>query len=121
MTARAHDCEDILKLVYRPGSDADSLELIQLEMYLMESVLNRCILSDMGKTTRKHLDSMNAQLVQHEFETHMTTSSKGNQKRGGSIPMLPPLYWIDLGRALLNSLSSISMNNSGNWKMFPSL
>ena len=36
----------------------------------------------MGKTiVRKHLDNMNAQWVQEEIATHMTTSSKGNAEK----------------------------------------
>ena len=77
MTARAHDCEEILQPTYRSRSDADSLELFRLKNDFMFSVFNKCLLSDMGKTiVRKHLDNMNAQQVWEEFTTHMTTSSK---------------------------------------------
>ena len=34
VTARAHDCEEILQPTYRPRSDADSLELFRLKMIL---------------------------------------------------------------------------------------
>ena len=73
VTARAHDCEEILQPTFRPRGDADSLK-----NDFMYSVFNKCLLSDMGKTiVRKHLDNMNAQRVWEEFATHMTTSSKG--------------------------------------------
>ena len=77
VTARAHDCEEILQPTYRRSSDADSLELFRLKNYFMYSVFNKCLLSDMGKTiVRKHLDNMNAQRVWEVFATCMSTSSK---------------------------------------------
>ena len=82
MTARAHDCEEILQPTFRPRSDADSLELFRLKNDFMYSVSNKCLLSDMGKTiVRKHLDNMNAQWVWEEFATHRTTSSKGKAEK----------------------------------------
>ena len=68
MTARAHDCEEILQPTFRPRGDADSLELFRLKNDSMYSV-------------RKHLDNMNAQRVWEEVATHMTTSSKGKAEK----------------------------------------
>ena len=82
VTARAHDCEEILQPTFRPKGDADSLELFRLKNDFMYSVFNKCLLSDMGKTiVRKLLDNMNAQRVWEEFATHMTTSSKGKAEK----------------------------------------
>ena len=82
VTARAHDCEEVLQPTFRPRSDADSLALFRLKNDFMYSVFNKCLLSDMGKTiVRKHLDNMNAQRVWEEFATHMTTSSKGKAEK----------------------------------------
>ena len=82
MTARAHDCEEIVEPTFRSRSDADSLELFRLKNDSMYSVFNKWLLSDMGKTImRKHLDNMNAQWVWEEFATHMTTSSKGKAEK----------------------------------------
>ena len=82
VTARAHDCEEILQPTFRPRGDADSLELFRLKNNFMYSVFNKCLLSDMGKTiVRKHLDNMNAQCIWEEFATHMTTSSKGKAEK----------------------------------------
>ena len=64
VSARAHDCEEILQPTFRPKGDADSLELFRLKNDFIYSVF------------RKHLDNMNAQRVWEEFATHMTTSSK---------------------------------------------
>ena len=49
VTARAHDCEEILQPTYRPRSDADNLELFRLKNDFMYRVFNKCLLSDMGK------------------------------------------------------------------------
>ena len=82
VTARAHDCEEILQPTFRPKGDADTLEPFRLKNDLMYSVFNKCLLSDMGKTiVRKHLYNMNAQRVWEEFATHMTTSSKGKAEK----------------------------------------
>ena len=82
VTARAHDCEEILQPTFRPRGDADSLALFRLKNDFMYSVFNKCLLSDMGKTiVRKHLDNMNAQRDWEEFATHMTTSSKGKAEK----------------------------------------
>ena len=82
VTARAHDCEDILQPTFRPRGDADILELFRLKNDFMYSVFNKCLLSDMGKTiVRKHLDNMNAQRFWEEFATHMTASSKGKAEK----------------------------------------
>ena len=115
MTARAHDCEEILQPTYRPRSDADSLELFRLKNDFMYSVFNKCLLSDMGKTiVRKQLDNMNAQQVWEEFSTHMTTSSRGRLKSADYTPMSSQLSWINLGGVPLTSLSSTSMSSSDN-------
>ena len=82
VTARAHDCEEVLLPTFRPRGDADSLELFRLKNDFMYSVFNKCLLSDMGKTiVRKHVDNMNLQRVWEEFATHVTTSSKGKAEK----------------------------------------
>ena len=64
VTARAHDCEEIIQPTLRPSGDADSLEFFRLKNDFMYSVFNKCLLSHMGKTiVRKHLGHMNAQWV----------------------------------------------------------
>ena len=55
VTARAHDCEEILKPDYRPSSEADSLELFQLKQHFMYIVFNKCLLSDMGKLLSENI------------------------------------------------------------------
>ena len=78
VTAKAHDCEEILQPTFRPRRDADSLKLFRFKNDFINSDFNKCLLSDMGKTiVRKHLDNMNSQRFWEEFATHMTTSYKG--------------------------------------------
>ena len=119
MTARAHDCEEILQPTFRPRGDADSLELFRLKNNFMYSVFNKCLLSDMGKTiVRKHLDNMNPQRIWEEFATHMTTSSKARLISVGYTPMSPLLSWTNPGKVPLSSSFSTSMNSSDNWMKF---
>ena len=48
----------------------------------MYSVFNKVLQSDMGKTkVRKYAPTLDAQSVWKEFETHMSTSSKGLNER----------------------------------------
>ena len=82
VTARAHDCKEILQPTLSPRGDADSIELFRLKNGFMFSVFNKCPHSDVGKTIfRKHLDNINVQRVWEEFATHMTTSSKGKDTK----------------------------------------
>ena len=48
----------------------------------MYSVFNKVLQSDMGKTiVRKYASSLNAQSIWREFDSHMSTSSKGLNER----------------------------------------
>ena len=115
VTARAHDCEEILQPTFRPRGDADSLELFRLKNDFMYSVFNKCLLSDMGKTiVRKHLDNMNAQWVWEEFATHMTTSSKGKAEKCRLHTYVTTTVWTNPGKVPLSSSFSTSMNSSDN-------
>ena len=82
----------------------------------MYSVFNKVLLlqSDMGKTiVRKYAPTLDAQAVWKEFETHMSTSSKGlNERHRLHVYVL--LSMIGNGKALLNNLFSISLNHLGN-------
>ena len=77
--ATTHGCEEILERDYMPGYDDDSQELFQQNQYFMYRVFYKVLQSDMGKTiVRKHAPTLDAQSVWKEFETLMSTSSKGN-------------------------------------------
>ena len=67
-----------------PGYDDDGQELFKQKQSFMYSVFNKVLLlqSDMGKTiVRKYAPTLDAQAVWKEFETHMSTSSKGLNER----------------------------------------
>ena len=82
MTVKTHGCEEVLDPRYMPGLDADSQELFQQKQYIIYSVFNKVMLSDMGKTiVRRHAPTLNAQSVWREFDSHMSTSSKGLNER----------------------------------------
>ena len=61
-----------------PGYDDDNQELFKQKQYFLYSVFDKVFQSDMGKTiVRKYAPTLDAQAVWKEFETHMSTSSKG--------------------------------------------
>ena len=81
-TVTTHGCEEVLEVDYMPGYDDDSQELFQQMQYFMYSVSNKVLQSDIGKTiVRKHALTLDTQSVWNEFETHMSTSSKGLNER----------------------------------------
>ena len=82
VTATTHGCEEILEGDYMPGYDDDSQELFKLKQYFMYSVFNKVLQSDMGKTiVWKYAPTVDAQSVWRDFETNMSTSSKGLNER----------------------------------------
>ena len=104
IVAKTHECNDVLD-PYTPGSEPEEQELFDAKQTFMFSVFNAYFQTEMGKTiVRRHLANTDAQSVWNELSEHMRTSSKGaSEKRRLTL------------KALLNSLSSILMNNLGNW------
>ena len=69
VTATTHGCEDIIEGDCMPGYDDDS-------------VFNKVLQSDMGKTmVRKYAPTLDPQSVWKAFETQISTSSKGLNER----------------------------------------
>ena len=65
-----------------PGYDDDSQELFKQKQYLKYGIFKKVLQSDVGKTiVRKYVTSLDAQSVWRDFETDMSTSSKGLHKR----------------------------------------
>ena len=65
-----------------PGYDDDSQKSFKQKQYFMYSVFNKVLQCDMGKTiVRKYAPTLDAQSVWRDFETHMSTSSKGLNER----------------------------------------
>ena len=82
VTVTTHGCEEILEGDYIPGYDNDSQELFQQKQYFMYSVFNKVLQSDWGKTiVRKYAPTLDAESVWKEFETYVSTSSKGLNER----------------------------------------
>ena len=78
VTATTHACEEILTGDYKPENNDDCRELFNQKQYFMYSVFKKVLQSDMGKTiVRKYAPSLDAQSVWRDFESHMSTSSKG--------------------------------------------
>ena len=78
VTATTHGCKEILEGDYVPGYDDDSQELFKQKQYFMYSVFNKVLQSDPDKPiVRKYAPTLYAESVQKDFETHMSTSSKG--------------------------------------------
>ena len=78
VTSTTHGCEEILEGDYMSGYDDDSQELFKQKQDSMYSFFNKVLQSDMGKTiVRKYAPNLDAQSVWKDFETHVSTSSKG--------------------------------------------
>ena len=82
ITAKSHDCQDILDPKFRPHHKSESIELFNHKQIFMYKVFNRSLQSDMGKTiVRKYAQTLDAQQVWKEYTHHMLTSSKGKAER----------------------------------------
>ena len=88
----------------------------QRKQTFMFSVFNANLQTDMGKTIhRRHLANTDAQSVWKELSEHMRPSSKGASEKRRLTQYVTNTVLDDNLKVLLNSLSSISMNNLGNW------
>ena len=117
IVAKAHECNEVLDPSYTPGSEPEEQELFEAKQTFMFSVFNANLQTDMGKTiVRRDLANTDAQSIWKELSEHMRTSSKEPQRREDSPNMSPILFSMITLKVLLNSLSSISMNNLGNWR-----
>ena len=113
IVAKTHKCSEVLDPNYTPGSEPEEEELFEAKQTFMFTVFNTNLQTDMGKTiVRRNLASTDAQAVWKEHSEHMRTSSKGaSEKR-----RLTQYVTNTVLKVPLNSLSSISMNNLGNWR-----
>ena len=80
ITAKSHECEDVLDPEYTPSNSEK--ELFEAKQVLMFSVLDKHLLTDMGKTiVRKYVHTTDAQSVWKDFQEHMKSSSKGASEK----------------------------------------
>ena len=76
ITAKSHECEDVLEPEYTPSNFKK--ELFDAKQVFMFSVLDKHLLTDMGETiVRKYVHTTDAQSVWKDFQEHMKSSSKG--------------------------------------------
>ena len=81
-TATTHSCEEVLDPLHITRHDEDSQELFQQNNTLCTVSSIKVIQSDMGKNiVRKYVPILDAQSVWTEFESQMSTSSRGLNER----------------------------------------
>ena len=85
----------------------------------MFSVLDKHLLSDMGKTiVRKYVHTTDAQSVWKDFQEHMKSSSKGASGKRRLTQYVTNTVLDDNYKVQLNNLYYTSMSSSGNLKKF---
>ena len=114
IVAKSHECNEVLDLTNTPGGYPEEQELFEAKQTFMFSVFNANLQTDMEKNiVRRHLANTDAQSVWNKLSEHMTTSSKGAQEKRRFTQYVTNTVLDDTLWVLLNSLSSISMNNLG--------
>ena len=80
ITAKSHECEDVLDPEYTPSNSEKGL--FEAKQVFMFSVLDKHLLTDMGKTiVRKYVHTTDAPSVWKDFQEHMKSSSKGASEK----------------------------------------
>ena len=80
ITTKSHECEDVLDPEYTPSNSEK--ELFEAKQVFMFSVLDKHLLTDMGKTiVRKYVHTTDAQSAWKDFQDHMKSSSKGASEK----------------------------------------
>ena len=76
ITAKSHECVEVVDPEYTPSNSEK--ELFEAKQIFMYSVLDKHLLTDMGKTiVRKYVHTTDAQSVWKDFQEHMKSSSNG--------------------------------------------
>ena len=80
ITAKSHECDKVLDPEYIPSNSEK--ELFETKQIFMFSVLDKHLLTDMGKTiVWKYVHTTDAQSVWKDFQEHMKSSSKGASEK----------------------------------------
>ena len=115
ITAKSHECEDVLDPEYTPSNSEK--ELFEAKQVFMFSVLDRHLLTDMGKSiVRKYVHTTDAQSVWKHFQEHMKSSSKGASEKRRLTQYVTNTVLITTIKVQLNNLYYTSMSSSGNLK-----
>ena len=113
VTTTTHSCEEVLDAHYIPGHDEDSHKLFQQKHDFMYSVFNKVLQSDMDKTiVSKHAPTLDTHSVGREFESHISTSSRGLNKRHRLHAYLTTTVYDRSWKGTTEQLFSTSMNSS---------
>ena len=115
ITAKSHECEDVLDPEYTPSNSEK--ELFEAKQVFMFSVLDKHLLTDMGKTiVRKYVHTTDAQSVWKHFQEHMKSSSQGASEKRRLTQYVTNTVLITTIKVQLNNLYYTSMSCSGNLK-----
>ena len=80
ITAKSHECEQMLDPDYIQKESEK--ELFNAKHIFMFAVLDKHLLTDMGKTiARRYVHDNDAQSVKNDFQDHMKSSSKGASEK----------------------------------------
>ena len=80
ITAKSHECDEVLDPEYTPSNSEK--QLFEAKQIFMFSVLDKHLLTDMGKTiVRKYGHTTDAQSVWNDFQEHMKSSSKRTSEK----------------------------------------
>ena len=80
ITAKSHECDEVLDPEYTPSNSEK--ELFDAKQVFMFSVLDKHLLTDMGKNiVRKYVHTTDAQSVWKDFQEYMKSSSKGASEK----------------------------------------
>ena len=80
INAKSHECEDVLDPEYTTSNSEK--ELFEAKQVFMFSVLDKHLLTDMGKAiVRKYVHTTDAQSVWKDFQEHMKSSSEGASEK----------------------------------------
>ena len=117
ITAKSHECEDVLDPEYTPSNSEK--ELFEAKQVFMFSVLDKHLLTDMGKTiVRKYVHTTDAQSVWKDFQEHMKSSSKGASEKRRLTQYVTNTDLMTFIKVQQNNLYYTLMSSSGNLKKF---
>ena len=117
ITAKSHECEEVLDPEYTPSNSQQ--ELFEAKQVFMFSVLDKHLLTDMGKTiVRKYVHTTDAQSVWKDFQEHMKSLSKAASEKRRLTQYVTNTVLDDNYKGTKNNLHYTSMSSSGNLKRY---
>ena len=78
--SKSHECDEVLDPEYTPSNSEK--ELFEAKQIFMFSILDKHLLTDMGKTiVRKYVHTTDAQSVWKDFQEHIKSSSQAASEK----------------------------------------